>query len=99
MSNSPTQVLQSLPTKPTDGQHVKGLTTPDVTYVSLSENNPELTPPLAASAMAVAARRMPSSPNSILGSTQVSAPSCGDGVEEKGDSRRAALPALPFGSG
>jgi ketosteroid isomerase-like protein len=42
MSNSPTQVIQALLTKPTDRQHVQSLTTPDVTYVSLSENNPEL---------------------------------------------------------
>ena len=42
MSNSPAQVIQTLLTKPTDRQHVKSLTTPDVTYVSLSENNPEL---------------------------------------------------------
>jgi ketosteroid isomerase-like protein len=42
MSNSPAQVIQTLLTKPTDRQHVKSLTTPDVTYVSLSENNAEL---------------------------------------------------------
>ena len=42
MSNSPAQLIQMLLTKPTDRQHVKSLTTPDVTYVSLSENNPEL---------------------------------------------------------
>ena len=42
MSNSPAQVIQTLLTKPTDREHVKSLTTPDVTYVSLSENNPEL---------------------------------------------------------
>jgi ketosteroid isomerase-like protein len=42
MSNSAAQVIQTLLTKPTDRQHVKSLTTPDVTYVSLSENNPEL---------------------------------------------------------
>ena len=42
MSNSPAQVIQTLLAKPTDRQHVKSLTTPDVTYVSLSENNPDL---------------------------------------------------------
>lgn len=42
MSNSPAQVVQTLLTKPTDRQHVGSLTTADVTYVSLSENNPEL---------------------------------------------------------
>ena len=38
----PAPVIQMLLTKPTDRQHVKSLTTPDITYVSLSENNPEL---------------------------------------------------------
>ena len=42
MSNSPAQVIQTLLTKPTDLQHVKSLTTSDITYVSLSENNPQL---------------------------------------------------------
>jgi ketosteroid isomerase-like protein len=42
MTNSPAQVIQTLLTKPTDPQHVQSLTTPDVTYVSLSENNPDL---------------------------------------------------------
>jgi ketosteroid isomerase-like protein len=42
MTNSPAEVIQALLTKPTDPQHVKSLTTPDVTYVSLSENNPDL---------------------------------------------------------
>jgi ketosteroid isomerase-like protein len=42
MSNSPAQVIQTLLAKPTDRQHVKSLTTPDVTYVSLSENNADL---------------------------------------------------------
>jgi uncharacterized protein len=42
MSNSPAQVLQTLLTKLTDRQHVTSLTTPDVTYVSLTESNPEL---------------------------------------------------------
>ena len=42
MSNSPAQVIQTLLTKPTDPQHVKSLTTSDITYVSLSENNPQL---------------------------------------------------------
>jgi len=40
--SSPAQELQKLLTKPTDLQHVRSLTTPDLTYVSLSENNPEL---------------------------------------------------------
>jgi hypothetical protein len=40
--SSPAQVIQMLLAKPTDRQHVKSLTTPDITYVSLSENNPEL---------------------------------------------------------
>ena len=42
MATSPAQLLQTLLAKPTDLQHVKSLTTPDLTYVSLSENNPEL---------------------------------------------------------
>lgn len=42
MATSPAQLLQTLLGKPTDLQHVKSLTTPDLTYVSLSENNPEL---------------------------------------------------------
>jgi uncharacterized protein len=42
MNNSPAQVVQTLLNKPTDPQHVQSLTTPDVTYVSLSENNPDL---------------------------------------------------------
>jgi ketosteroid isomerase-like protein len=42
MNSSPAQVIQALLTKPTDPQHVQSLTTPDVTYVSLSENNPDL---------------------------------------------------------
>ncbi|HEY1448080.1 MAG TPA: hypothetical protein VGF33_06060, partial [Caulobacteraceae bacterium] len=39
---TPAQVIQTLLTKPTDLQHVRSVTTPDVTYVSLSEDNPEL---------------------------------------------------------
>jgi ketosteroid isomerase-like protein len=42
MTNSPAQVIQALLGKPTDREHVRNLTIPDVTYVSLSENNPEL---------------------------------------------------------
>ena len=42
MSSSPAQVIQTLLAHPTDLQHVKSLTTPDITYVSLSENNPDL---------------------------------------------------------
>ena len=42
MTDSPAQVIQTLLTKPTDLQHVRSLTTRDVTYVSLSEDNPEL---------------------------------------------------------
>jgi ketosteroid isomerase-like protein len=42
MANSPIQVLQTLLAKPTDPQNVRSVTTPDLTYVSLSENNPEL---------------------------------------------------------
>ena len=42
MSSSPAQVIQTLLANPTDLQHVKSLTTPDITYVSLSENNPQL---------------------------------------------------------
>jgi uncharacterized protein len=42
MATSPAQLLQTLLAKPTDLQHVKSLTTPDLTYVSLSEDNPEL---------------------------------------------------------
>lgn len=39
---TPAQVIQTLLTKPTDLQHVRSVTAPDVTYVSLSEDNPEL---------------------------------------------------------
>jgi ketosteroid isomerase-like protein len=42
MTDSPAQVIQTLLAKPTDLQHVRSLTTPDLTYVSLSEDNPEL---------------------------------------------------------
>jgi ketosteroid isomerase-like protein len=42
MASSPVQVLQTLLAKPTDPQNVRSVTTPDLTYVSLSENNPEL---------------------------------------------------------
>ena len=42
MTPSPTQLLQTLLANPRDVANVKSLTTPDVTYVSLSEANPEL---------------------------------------------------------
>ena len=42
MSQSPVQLLQTLLTNPRDLALVKSVTTPDVTYVSLSEDNPEL---------------------------------------------------------
>jgi uncharacterized protein len=42
MTTSPAQVLQALLANPRDLAHVKSVTTPDVTYVSLSEDNPEL---------------------------------------------------------
>ena len=42
MTTSPTQVLQALISNPRDLTNVKSVTTPDVTYVSLNEDNPEL---------------------------------------------------------
>ena len=42
MTPSPTQLLQTLLANPVDLATVKSVTTPDVTYVSLSEANPEL---------------------------------------------------------
>jgi ketosteroid isomerase-like protein len=42
MTPSPTQVIQTLLANPLDLALVKSVTTPDVTYVSLSEDNPEL---------------------------------------------------------
>jgi ketosteroid isomerase-like protein len=42
MTMSPAQVLQALLATPLDLAKVRSLTTPDVTYVSLSESNPEL---------------------------------------------------------
>src|SRR2546425_11743565 len=42
MTTSPAQVLQALISNPRDLTNVKSVTTPDVTYVSLSEDNPEL---------------------------------------------------------
>jgi ketosteroid isomerase-like protein len=42
MTTSAVQVLQTLLAKPTDLANVKSVTTADVTYVSLSESNPEL---------------------------------------------------------
>src|SRR5579864_34453 len=42
MTTSPAQVLETLLANPLDLAKVKSLTTADVTYVSLNENNPEL---------------------------------------------------------
>ena len=42
MPDSPAHLIQMLLTKPTDLQHVGSITTPDVIYVSLTEDNPEL---------------------------------------------------------
>jgi len=42
MSTSPAQLIQTLLANPSDLANVKSVTTPDVTYVSLNENNPEL---------------------------------------------------------
>jgi ketosteroid isomerase-like protein len=42
MTPSPAQLLQRLLANPVDVATVKSVTTPDVTYVSLSEANPEL---------------------------------------------------------
>src|SRR2546426_4796342 len=42
MTTSPAQVLQALLANPRDLANVTSLTTPDVTYVSLNEDNPEL---------------------------------------------------------
>jgi len=42
MTTSPAQVLQALLANPRDLANVTSVTTPDVTYVSLSEDNPEL---------------------------------------------------------
>lgn len=42
MMPSPTQVIQTLIANPRDLANVKSVTTPDVTYVSLNESNPEL---------------------------------------------------------
>jgi uncharacterized protein len=42
MSVSPSQVVQTLLSNPLDLANVKSVTTPDVTYVSLNEDNPEL---------------------------------------------------------
>ena len=42
MGVSPAKIFQSLLTNPADPELVKSLTTPDVTYVSLNENNPDL---------------------------------------------------------
>ena len=42
MTTSPAEILQTLLANPLDLAKVKSLTTPDVTYVSLSEDNPEL---------------------------------------------------------
>src|SRR5258706_3763581 len=42
MATSAAQLVQTLLANPVDLANVKSVTTPDVTYVSLSENNPEL---------------------------------------------------------
>jgi ketosteroid isomerase-like protein len=42
MTASPAQILQTLLANPLDLEKVRSLTTRDVTYVSLSEHNPEL---------------------------------------------------------
>ena len=42
MTTSPTQAIQTLIANPRDLATVKSVTTPDVTYVSLNESNPEL---------------------------------------------------------
>src|SRR6266705_913262 len=42
MTTSPAQVIQALLANPRDLANVKSVTTPDVTYVSLNEDNPEL---------------------------------------------------------
>jgi uncharacterized protein len=42
MTASPAQILQTLLANPLDLEKVRSLTTLDVTYVSLSEDNPEL---------------------------------------------------------
>ncbi len=39
---TPLEIVQTLLTNPTNLEHVRGLTTPDVTYVSLNFENPEL---------------------------------------------------------
>jgi hypothetical protein len=39
---SPTEVLSSILKNPTDVEHVRSLVTPDVTYVSLNYDNPDL---------------------------------------------------------
>ena len=39
---SPTEILSAILNKPTDLSHVTGLVSPDVTYVSLNYNNPDL---------------------------------------------------------
>ncbi len=42
MGVSPAKILQTLLSNPVDVEHVRSLTTPDVTYVSLNEHNPDL---------------------------------------------------------
>jgi uncharacterized protein len=42
MTTSPAQAIQALIANPRDLANVKSVTTPDVTYVSLNEDNPEL---------------------------------------------------------
>jgi len=42
VTTSPAQLIQALLANPRDLANVKSVTTPDVTYVSLNEDNPEL---------------------------------------------------------
>ena len=42
MITSPAQLIQTLLANPSDLANVRSVTTPDVTYVSLNEDNPEL---------------------------------------------------------
>ena len=42
MTTTPAKVLQTLLANPLDLANVRSVTTPDVTYVSLNEDNPEL---------------------------------------------------------
>jgi hypothetical protein len=42
MANSAAQVVRTLLADPADLQNVRSVTTPDITYTSLTESNPEL---------------------------------------------------------